>query len=192
MLLLKCKICLWTAYYDHMFQSSSQQEIQDVRNDPSINSQWKVQAIQESVIKNNQVFYVCKQCGQVYWEGKSNYHDESTKQYKIKNILSLMRKNWGVERWSFVLETMVIIKVESYPCHPIIWAFFMRGWNKRFYTCAWIIKEKCLISIWATLNKTNILPTWSYRLSPTFNLTLSLWPTLTFSNAMVFIHGNYS
>ena len=175
-----------------MFQSSSQQEIQDVRNDPSINSQWKVQAIQESVIKNNQVFYVCKQCGQVYWEGKSNYHDESTKQYKIKNILSLMRKNWGVERWSFVLETMVIIKVESYPCHPIIWAFFMWGWNKRFYTCAWIIKEKCLKSIWATLNKTNILPTWSYRLSPTFNLTLSLWPTLTFSNAMVFIHGNYS
>ena len=76
-----------------MFQSSSQQEIQDVRNDPSINNQWKVQAIQESVIKNNQVFYVCKQCGQVYWEGKGNYHEESTKQYKIKNILSLMHQN---------------------------------------------------------------------------------------------------
>ena len=46
-----------------MFQNSSQQEIQDVRNDPSINNQWKVHAIQESVIKNNQVFYVCNQCG---------------------------------------------------------------------------------------------------------------------------------
>jgi len=84
----RCMLC-----NSNEFQHVGQQEIQDARNDPSINSQWRVQAIQESVIKNNQVFYVCKQCGQVYWEGKSNYHDESTKQYKIKHILSLMRKN---------------------------------------------------------------------------------------------------
>ena len=67
--------------------------MKDARNDTTINSQWKVEAIPESVIDNNEIFYVCKHCGQVYWEGKSNYHEESTKQYKIRNILNLMGPN---------------------------------------------------------------------------------------------------
>ena len=51
------------------FSQISQQEMRDIRKDPNLNVQWKIQDIHATVIENNQVFYGCKQCGKIYWEG---------------------------------------------------------------------------------------------------------------------------
>ena len=44
-----------------------------------------------------------------------------------------------LRRWYFWLETMVIIKIESHLCHPIIWPWFSfsLGWNRFFF---WIFE----------------------------------------------------